>query len=220
MEVREMVNDTLGGRDLGIPYCTLCGAAQAYFTDNLPRGMRRPVLRTSGLLIRSNKVMFDLNTYSVFDTFLGRAVTGPLGARGLQLEQVSVITTDWGNWRRAHPDTTVLVEELALGRDFDFRNGRDADGPIFPVGDVDPRLPVHEDVIGVVTASGQPVAFQRSAAMVALARGEQIGFENVRLRLEAGGIRAVDAAGSDLGSHQAFWFAWSQFHPGTALWPG
>ena len=33
MEVREMVNDTLGGRDLGIPYCTLCGAAQAYFTD-------------------------------------------------------------------------------------------------------------------------------------------------------------------------------------------
>ncbi len=220
MEVREMVNDTLGGRDLGIPYCTLCGAAQAYFTDNLPRGMRRPVLRTSGLLIRSNKVMFDLNTYSVFDTFLGRAVTGPLGARGLQLEQVSVITTDWGNWRRAHPDTTVLVEELALGRDFDFRNGRDADGPIFPVGDVDPRLPVHEDVIGVVTASGQPVAFQRSAAMVALARGEQIGFENVRLRLEAGGIRAVDAVGSDLGSHQAFWFAWSQFHPGTALWPG
>ena len=27
MEVHEMVNDTLGGRDLGIPYCTLCGSA-------------------------------------------------------------------------------------------------------------------------------------------------------------------------------------------------
>ncbi len=113
----------------------------------------------------------------------------------------------------------MLVEELALGRDFDFRNGRDAYGPIFPVGDVDPRLPVHEDVIRVVNASGKPVAFQRSAATIALARGEQIGLENVRLRLEAGGIRAVDADGSDLGSHQAFWFAWSQFHPGTALWP-
>jgi hypothetical protein len=220
MEVREMVNDTLGGRDLGIPYCTLCGAAQAYFTDNLPRGVERPVLRTSGLLIRSNKVMFDLNTYSVFDTFLGHAVTGPLARRGLQLEQASVITTDWASWRAAHPDTTVLVEELALGRDFDFRNGRDANGPIFPVGDVDPRLPVHEDIIGVITASGTPVAFQRSAAMVALARGQEIAFENVRLQLEAGGIRAVDANGSDLGSHQAFWFAWSQFHPGTALWPG
>lgn len=214
-----MVNDTLGDRDLAIPYCTLCGAAQAYFTDQLPAGVRRPILRTSGLLIRSNKVMYDVRTHSVFDTFLGRALTGPLGKRGLQLEQVSVITTDWGSWRTAHPNTTVLIEELALGRDFDFRNGRDADGPIFPVGDVDPRLPVHEDVIGVLTASGTPVAFQRSAAMIALTRGEEIGLENVRLRLEAGGIRAVDVDVSDLGSHQAFWFAWSQFHPGTALWP-
>ena len=34
-----------------------------------------------------------------------------------------------------------------------------------------------------------------------------------------GGIRAVDADGKDLGGHQAFWFAWSQFHPDTTLWP-
>ncbi|MEL6219583.1 MAG: DUF3179 domain-containing (seleno)protein [Pseudomonadota bacterium] len=218
MEVREMVNDTLGGRDLGIPYCTLCGAAQAYFTDDVPEGVERPVLRTSGLLIRSNKVMYDVETYSVFDTFLGKAVTGPLAEKGVQLKQATVVTTDWGTWRTAHPSTTVLVEDLALGRDFDFRNGRDANGPIFPVGDVDPRLSVHEDVIGVVTASGKPVAFQRSTAFAALKSGAEIGFENVRLELDAGGIRAVDADGSDLGSHQAFWFAWSQFHPETALW--
>ena len=220
MEVREMVNDTLGGRHLGIPYCTLCGAAQAYFTDQLPEGIDRPVLRTSGLLIRSNKVMYDVNTYSVFDTFLGKAVTGPLAEKSLQLKQASVVTTDWGTWKKAHPETTVLVEELALGRDFDFRNNRDANGPIFPIGDLDPRLPVHEDVIGVITASGKPVAFQRSKAFVALKKGDEIAFENIRLQLDAGGIKAVDADGSDLGSHQAFWFAWSQFHPETALWPG
>lgn len=220
MEVREMVNDTLGGRHLGIPYCTLCGAMQAYFTDRLPAGIDRPILRTSGLLIRSNKVMYDVTTYSVFDTFLGNAVTGPLAEKKLQLKQASVVTTDWGTWKKEHPETTVLVEELALGRDFDFRNGRDAGGPIFPVGDVDPRLPVHEDILGVITASGKPVAFQRSKAFLALKKGEEIAFENVRLRLDAGGIKAVGADGSDLGSHQAFWFAWSQFHPQTALWPG
>ena len=220
MEVREMVNDTLGGRHLGIPYCTLCGAAQAYFTDQLPEGIDRPVLRTSGLLIRSNKVMYDVKTFSVFDTFLGNAVTGPLAEKGVQLEQASVVTTDWGTWKQAHPETTVLVEALALGRDFDFRNNRDANGPIFPIGDLDPRLPVHEDIIGVVTASGKPVAFQRSKAVVALKNGDEIAFENIRLKLEAGGIKAVDADGSDLGSHQAFWFAWSQFHPQTELWPG
>ncbi len=220
MEVREMVNDTLGGRQIGMPYCTLCGAAQAYFTDDVPDGVERPVLRTSGLLIRSNKVMYDVNTFSVFDTFFGNAVTGPLAEKGVQLKQATVITTDWATWKAEHPNTTVLVEELALGRDFDFRNNRDADGPIFPVGDVDPRLSVHEDIIGVVTASGQPVAFQRSKAITALQQGQEIAFENIRLKLEAGGVKAVGADGGDLGSHQAFWFAWSQFHPGTALWPG
>ncbi|MGB0504789.1 MAG: DUF3179 domain-containing (seleno)protein [Pikeienuella sp.] len=218
MEVREMVNDTLGGRDLGIPYCTLCGAAQAYFTDQLPTGIERLVLRTSGLLIRSNKVMYDVNTYSVFDTFLGRAVTGPLADKNLQLKQATVVTTDWGTWKQEHPETTVLIEEHALGRDFDFRNGRDANGPIFPVGDVDPRLPVHEDIIGVVTASGKPIAFQRSIAFLALRDGAKVEFENVKLQIDAGGIRAVDTDGADLGSHQSFWFAWSQFHPDTALW--
>jgi hypothetical protein len=137
---------------------------------------------------------------------------------GLKLEQASVVTTDWGTWREEHPETTVLVEALALGRDFDFRNGRDADGPIFPIGDVDPRLPVHEDVIGIVTESGTAVAFQRSTAMVALLDGAEIIVENVHLELDAGGIKAVDADGVDLGSHQAFWFAWSQFHPDTELW--
>lgn len=219
MEVREMVNDTLGGRDLGIPYCTLCGAAQAYFTDQLPAGIKRPILRTSGLLSRSNKVMYDLNTYSVFDTFTGEALTGSLAVKNLQLKQANVITTNWGAWKAAHPETTVLVEALALGRDPDFRNGRDADGPIFPVGDVDPRLPVHEDVIGVITASGHAVAFQRSKAFIALRKGSKITVENVHLELEAGGIRAVNSDGSDAGSHQAFWFAWSQFHPQTILWP-
>lgn len=218
MEVREMVNDTLGGRDLGIPYCTLCGAAQAYFTDRMPAGVQRPVLRTSGLLIRSNKVMYDVVTSSVFDTFLGHAVTGPLAERGLQLEQATMVTSDWGSWKAEHPETTVLIEALALGRNFDFRNGRDANGPIFPVGDVDPRLSVHEDIIGAITASGKPIAFQRSAALIALRNGETITFEDIHLELDAGGIRAVGADGDDIGSHQAFWFAWSQFHPETELW--
>lgn len=218
MEVREMVNDTLGGRDLGIPYCTLCGAAQAYFTDRLPAGVKRPILRTSGLLIRSNKVMYDIETHSVFDTFLGKAVTGPLAEIGLELDQATVVTAEWGNWRAAHPDTTVLVEALALGRDFNLRETRDANGPIFPVGDVDPRLPVHEDILGTTTANGTPVAFSRAPAVAALTAGEKVAFEDVNLELFAGGLRAIGSDGEERMSHQAFWFAWSQFHPETALW--
>jgi len=219
MEVREMVNDSLGGRNLGIPYCTLCGSAQAWFTDGLPEGVSRPILRTSGLLIRSNKVMYDLTTHSVFDTFKGQAVTGPLAAQGIKLKQAAVVTTTWGKWKRAHPTTTVLIEALALGRDFDFRNNRDANGPIFPIGDTDPRLAVHEEILGIVTESGQPLAFHVPSVISALDAGESVAIDDVRIVLDAGGVRAVSRSGDALGTHQSFWFAWSQFYPKTRLWP-
>jgi len=53
--------------------------------------------------------------------------------------------------------------------------------------------------------------------MASPSAGAQVSHETVRLVLDAGGIRAIDRDDSDLGSHQAFWFAWSQFHPNTAL---
>ncbi len=218
MEVREMVNDTLGGRDFAMPYCTLCGAAQVWFTDDVPDGVERPVLRTSGLLSRSNKVMYDLNTFSIFDTFLGNAQTGPLSETGVQLNQHTVVTSTWADWKAENPNTDVLIEELALGRDFDFRNNRDADGPIFPIGDVDPRLPIQEDVLGIITDDG-PIAFHVASAVSALDRGETIEVDGIRILKSGSGIRAEDTDGNDLGAHQAFWFAWSQFHEDTALWP-
>lgn len=220
MEVREMVNDTLGGRDFAMPYCTLCGSAQVWFTDDVPDGVDRPVLRTSGLLIRSNKVMYDLTSQSIFDTFKGTAVSGSLLDVGVELDQNSVVTTTWGRWKEAHPETTVLDIELALGRpDNDLRNTRDADGPIFPIGDIDPRLPVQEDVLGTFTASGEPIAFHVATAVAALERGESVEVDGVSIVLDGGGVRAIDSDGADLGGHQAFWFAWSQFHPDTRLWP-
>ena len=90
--------------------------------------------------------------------------------------------------------------------------------PIFPVGDVDPRLSVHEDIIGAITSSGIPVAFPRAKAFLALNDGQQIKLKNLQLILDAGGIRVVSVDGDDVPSHQAFWFAWSQFYPDTMLW--
>ena len=219
MEVREMVNDKLGGRRIAVPYCSLCGAAQAYFTDMLPQGSAPLVLRSSGLLIRSNKVMYDLNTLSVFDTFRGQAVAGPLAEAAVELEPITVVTSSWADWKAAYPETTVLAEELALGRDYNLRQTRDRNGPIFPIGDVDPRLGVHDDVLGLLLPTGQPVAFERNTAIAALEEGHAVMLGPVRLKRAAGGLRAVLDDGAELRSHQAFWFAWSQFYPNTLVWP-
>jgi hypothetical protein len=217
MEVHEMVNDTLGGRRIGMPYCTLCRSAQAFFTDRAP-GFE-PLLRTSGLLSRSNKFMYDRSTWSAVDTFTGRALSGPLHKAGVTLPQTSVVVSTWGDWRKAHPRTTIVAEDGGVGRHYplDPLQGRDDNGPIFPVGDVDPRLPVHEVVLGVTAPDGKPLAFARAAAQLALNAGEAVRLGGVEVRRDAGGLRAF-AGKTELPSHEAFWFAWSQFKPGTGLW--
>ncbi len=220
MEVHEMVIDTVGGVRFGMPYCTLCGSAQAYDLESVPDEVLPPVLRTSGLLSRSNKVMYDLNTWSAFDTFTGRAVSGPLREAGVVLEQLTVVTATWGAWKEAHPDTTILAEDGGIGRAYprDPLRGRDDNGPIFPVGPVDPRLPVQELVLGVETSSGAFIAFPAAAAKLALDAGNAVDLAGVRVVADADGLRAEGTDGLPLVAHEAFWFAWSQFHPETDLW--
>lgn len=223
-EIHEMFNLTLGGRRLGIPYCTLCGSAQAYRTGDaveLVGADTVPLLRTTGLLSRSNKVMYDLETQSVFDTFTGAAVSGPLQDLGLVLEQSTVVRSTWGEWKQAHPDTSIIAEDGGIGRSYplDPLRGRDDNGPIFPIGEADDRLGVQELVVGVITADGTPVAFVADDAGLALANDREVELAGVRLEAEGDGLRAFDAAtGDPLAAHESFWFAWSQFHPSTELW--
>jgi hypothetical protein len=220
MEIHEMVNMTIGGRRLGIPYCTLCGSAQAYFTDSVPVGIAVPVLRTSGLLVRSNKVMYDLETSSVLDTFTGRALSGPLQDAGVVLEQATVVVTTWGEWKAVHPATRIVAKDGGIGRVYpaDPLRGRDDNGPIFPIGEVDPRLPVQTNVVGVIDPDGTPVAFPVDQARAALAEGREVVFGDIEVLSDAGGLRARVMGGDELPAHQAFWFAWSQFHPETVVW--
>lgn len=220
MEVHEMVNDELGGRRLAIPYCTLCGSAQAYFTDDVDGADEMPVLRTSGLLSRSNKVMFDLPTMSVFDTFSGEALSGPLHDAGVELKQTSVVTSTWGEWKAAHPETTIVAQDGGIGAAYplDPLRGRDDDGAIFPIGDVDERLPAQEKVLGVTTDDGTPLAFPVAAALAELEAGRPVSALGVSVVPEASGIRAQREDGSAVVGHEAFWFAWSQFNPDTRLW--
>ena len=220
MEVHEMVNLTVGGRRLGVPYCTLCASAQAYLTDAVPGGIEPLVLRTSGLLSRSNKVMYDLGTGSAFHTFTGRAASGPLREVGFVLEPVTVAVSTWEEWRAAHPDTRIVARDGGIGRAYpdDPLCGRDAGGPIFPIGPADTRLPAQAAVVGVIDEAGMPIAFAAGPARAELAAGGSVGFGDVVLTEAGGGLLARTVDGAALVAHEAAWLAWSQFHPGTALW--
>ncbi|MGH2759768.1 MAG: DUF3179 domain-containing (seleno)protein [Actinomycetota bacterium] len=218
METHELVNDSIGGRRIALSYCTLCGSVVANFVDDV-KG-RALELRTSGLLRRSNKLMYDVQTESLFDQFSGKAVTGPMREAGVTLDRAPVSIARWGEWRRAHPETTITAEEIG-GRAYgpDPLEGRDAQGPIFPVGHIDGRLPRMTEVYGVVTPEGTAVAFPMEEAHRWLRTGKKIAAFGVELRLRAGGLAArSDRSPESLIGQRAFWFAWSQFHPRSMIW--
>ena len=63
---------------------------------------------TSGLLYRSNKVMYDRATRSLWNQFIGEPVIGPLADSGIRQPFFPSVVTTWEEWLAEHPDTTVL----------------------------------------------------------------------------------------------------------------
>jgi hypothetical protein len=164
--------------------------------------------------------MYDLASGSAFDTFRGDAVSGPLREIGFTLEQTTVTVSSWGEWKAAHPHTRIVARDGGIGRTYpdDPLCGRDDGGPIFPIGPADSRLPAQSPVVGVIDGAGMPVAFAADLARAELAAGRAVALGAVVLTADGGGMRAASVDGGDLVAHEAFWFAWSQFHPETALW--
>jgi hypothetical protein len=113
----EMFNDVIGGVAVALAYCTLCGAGILYETKVPGRG-RPLVFGSSGFLYRSNKLMFDRATHSLWNQFTGKPVVGRLADSGITLEQRPVVITRWDEWRAANPGTTILSEDTGFRRDY------------------------------------------------------------------------------------------------------
>ena len=159
----EMALDRLGGLELTIVYCTLCGTVIPY--ESVVDGQHIKI-GTSGFLYRSNKLMFDHETRSLWNTFEGVPVVGPLVGSGLRLRHRSVVTTTWGEWRRTHPETTVLSLETGHRRDYSegaaYRDYFSHDRLMFEVALTDDRLDNKDEVVVMQLAdaagSSQPLA--------------------------------------------------------------
>jgi len=97
------------------------------------------VFGSSGFLFRSNKLMYDQQTKSLWHHLRGEPVVGPLADSGIVLKPRPVVTTTWRDWLRAHPKTKVL--DIDTGHVRDYTPGRpygryyaspDTMFPVFP----------------------------------------------------------------------------------------
>ena len=150
----EMFVDVVGGVPVAGVYCTLCGTVILYFTEHA--GVNH-ALGTSGFLYRSNKLMYDQATQSLWSTMWGTPVVGPLVGKGIALDRGSVVTTTWGEWRRRHPDTKVLSLETGHIRNYDegaaYREYFATDELMFQVPALDTRLKNKDEVFTVLLAA-------------------------------------------------------------------
>lgn len=104
MHYHEVIDDVVGGVPVVVSYCPLCGTAIAY-----ERTVGGEVLtfRTSGYLFRNNKVMFDVQTGSLWPQILGEAINGTY--HGTRLTLVSSSRMPFGEWMALHPDAKVVA---------------------------------------------------------------------------------------------------------------
>jgi hypothetical protein len=151
----ELARDRLGGVGLTVVYCTLCGTVIPYESEV---GGARRTFGTSGLLYRSNKLMFDEESRSLWSTLEGTPVIGALAGSDLRLRAHGVVTTTWGEWRTSHPETTVLSLETGHRRDYAegaaYRDYFATDRLMFRVSKTDRRLKNKAEVL-VLQATGE-----------------------------------------------------------------
>jgi hypothetical protein len=163
MAWHEMFVDSIKGIPLAGVYCTLCGTMILYETK---RGDVTHELGTSGFLYRSNKLMYDDATQSLWNTLWGEPVVGPLAEEGFRLKRRPIVTTTWGEWRRRHPETRVLSLETGYRRDYRegaaYRKYFATDRLMFAVPKLDNRMKNKAEVLALIfkapTEASPPLA--------------------------------------------------------------
>jgi hypothetical protein len=191
MDWHEMLNDVVGGRPVSLAYCTLCRSGILF--DTTIEG-RTFTFGSSGLLYRSNKLMYDQQTESLWMTLPGEPVSGALASSGIKLKKLPVVVTTWQDWRGKHPETLVLSLETGYQRDYrpgaaygDYFASPDL---MFPAPRRDRRLKPKEEVFTLLVGD-QPKAYVLRKLRQVGVLNDTLGGEHLVLITDgAGAVRA------------------------------
>ncbi len=216
----ELVNDSLGGRPILVSYCPLCGSALVF--DRRPgEGTDARVLEfgVSGLLYRSDLLMYDRDSDSLWSQIGANAVTGPRLGQRLTVIRSSMLP--WGRWRELHPDTTVLGINTGYRRRYGSTpyRGYERSSELMAPAPLDRRYHPKHRTLGLRTARGEARAYpsqelERAGGCVE----ERFAGGQVRVQWDRR-ARTFSFEIPDEGVEviEGYWFAWAAFHPATEV---
>lgn len=202
----EIVNDTIGGVPVIVTFCPLCNAAIVF--DRRVNGQTY-TFGVSGLLRKSDMIMYDRTTETLWQQFTGEAVIGDL--TGAQLKLLSSSMVGFADFRAAYKNGRVLSRETGFARSYGqnpYVGYDDIKQPPFLYdGKTDDRLLAMERVI-TVFIGGMDVAYPYS-----ITRREGVIYDNPNgvdlVMFHIGGTasaldRAQIAEGVDVGATGVF----------------
>ena len=109
----EIVNDHIDDLYFSATYCPLCNAAIVFNRKLSFRGKTYLLdFGVSGMLRNSDLVMWDRQTESWWQQFMGEALVGEL--TGAKLEMLAAQIISVGEFTRAYPDGEVLSKETGF----------------------------------------------------------------------------------------------------------
>ncbi|MFQ5838530.1 MAG: DUF3179 domain-containing protein [Thermoplasmata archaeon] len=103
----EVVDDLVGAQPIVVTYCPLCGSGIVF--SRLVNG-KELTFGVSGRLYKSNLVMVDNETRSLWSQMTGEAILGPM--HGKRLQWVASSTLPWADWKARYPDSLILLPPL------------------------------------------------------------------------------------------------------------
>ncbi len=186
----EIVNDTVGGLAIVATYCPLCNAGLVFerLVDGAPLDFG-----TSGKLYKSDLVMYDRQSHSLWAQMEGRAIVG--ARSGARLKQVPANTIAFADWKVAHPGGKVLSRETGYLRNYGINpyGGYDqpALNPFLFNGRLDPRRPPKERVAGV-TLGGASRAYPWPVLERERVVHDTLGGERIVVFYQPGALSALD----------------------------
>jgi hypothetical protein len=200
----EIVEHSVAGREVLVCWCALCGTGVVHRPQI---DGRKLTLQHSGWLWNSSFLLTDRETGSLWHHATGVAMSGPMRGRRLPSVASTAVMT-YGAWRREHPDTLVLATPDDPDTDVDVYAARSAqssyglalevhDAPrLYPFDALSPLGAVEEDVADVPVVVVRDAAAATARAFDRRVDGEVLSFEvetrvNCRpLLRERGGRRA------------------------------
>jgi hypothetical protein len=152
---------------------------------------------SSGFLYRSNKLMYDRNTDTLWHQMWGTPAFGSLVGSGIELERLPVTLTTWEAWFAEHPDTRVMDFDTGFVRDYSvgaaYAEYFDSPDTMFPVWKRSQALPTKSWVFTQLI-DDQPKAYPLSALKEELVINDMLAGRNLVVILEDGeqGARAYE----------------------------